>query len=42
MFINDAAERIRNIKRENVLGNSMLDCHKESSREGHARWTISG
>ena len=33
VFVNDSAERIRNIKRENVLGQSMLDCHKESSRE---------
>lgn len=32
-FVNDAAERIRNIKRENILGNSMLDCHKEGSKE---------
>ena len=33
MFVNDAAERIRNIKRENILGNSMINCHKEDSRE---------
>ena len=33
VFVNDAAERIRNIKRENVMGNSMVDCHKEGSKE---------
>lgn len=37
VFVNDAAERIRNIKRENVLGNSMLNCHKEASREKVSR-----
>ena len=29
VFVNDAAERIRNIKRENILGKSMLRCHKD-------------
>ncbi|PKM39121.1 MAG: phosphohydrolase [Firmicutes bacterium HGW-Firmicutes-9] len=33
VFVNDAAERIRNIQRENILGHSMVDCHKETSRE---------
>ena len=33
VFVNDAAEKIRNIKRENVLGHSMLDCHRETSKE---------
>ena len=33
VFVNDAAERIRNIKREAILGNSMVDCHKEGSKE---------
>ena len=33
VFVNDAAERIRNIKRENVMGNSMVACHKEGSKE---------
>lgn len=33
VFVNDAAERIRNIKRGNVLGHSMLDCHKEASKD---------
>ncbi len=33
VFVNDAAERIRNIKRENVLNRSMLNCHKETSKE---------
>jgi len=33
VFVNDAAEHIRNIKREDVLGHSMVDCHKEASRE---------
>jgi len=33
VFVNDAAERIRNIKREDVLGRSMVLCHKESSKE---------
>ena len=32
-FVNDAAERIRNIKREDVLGRSMVLCHKESSKD---------
>ena len=33
VFVNDAAEQIRNIKREEVLGRSMVLCHKESSKE---------
>jgi len=33
VFANDAAERIRNIQREKILDHSMVDCHKESSRE---------
>ena len=33
VFVNDAAERIRNIKREAILGNSIVDCHKEGSKE---------
>ncbi len=33
VFVNDAAERIRNVKRENLVGHSMLDCHKEGSKE---------
>jgi PAS domain S-box-containing protein/putative nucleotidyltransferase with HDIG domain len=33
VFVNDAAERIRNIKRDNILGHSMLDCHRENSKE---------
>lgn len=33
VFVNDAAQRIRNVKRENLLGHSMIDCHKESSQE---------
>lgn len=33
VFVNDAAEQIRKIHRENVLGRSMVDCHKAESRE---------
>jgi PAS domain S-box-containing protein/putative nucleotidyltransferase with HDIG domain len=33
LFVNDAAERIRNVRKEDILGRSMLLCHKESSRE---------
>ncbi len=33
VFVNDAAEQIRKIKRDDIMGNSLLDCHKESSRE---------
>lgn len=33
MFVNDSAERIRNITRESVIGHSMVDCHKEGSKE---------
>ncbi len=33
VFVNDAAENIRSIRREDVLGRSILDCHKEASRE---------
>jgi PAS domain S-box-containing protein len=37
VFVNDAAQRIRNIRREDVLGRSMLECHKEGSREKVSR-----
>lgn len=37
VFVNDAAQRIRNIKREDVLGRSMLECHKQGSREKVSR-----
>jgi len=33
VFVNEAAERIRNVKREDILGKNMLDCHREESRE---------
>ena len=33
VFVNDSAESIRNIKRENVLGHSMLACHQDCSQE---------
>ena len=33
VFVNEAAERIRNVKRNDILGKSMLDCHKQESRE---------
>ena len=33
VFVNDAAESIRSIRRENVLGRSMVLCHKEESKE---------
>lgn len=32
-FVNDAAEQIRNIRREDIVGKSMLDCHKSGSKE---------
>ena len=31
VFVHDAAERIRNVKRENLIGHSMVDCHKDAS-----------
>ena len=33
LFVNDAAEKIRNIKRESVLGHNIVNCHKDSSHE---------
>ncbi len=33
VFVNDAAEQIRKIKRDEKIGKNMLDCHQESSRE---------
>ncbi|MEN6417815.1 MAG: HD domain-containing phosphohydrolase [Clostridiaceae bacterium] len=33
VFVNDAAEQIRNIRREDVLGRSMVLCHKSESKE---------
>ena len=33
VFVNDAAQEIRKVKREDILGKSMLDCHREASRE---------
>lgn len=33
VFVNDAAEQIRNIHREDVLGRSMVLCHKNESKE---------
>lgn len=33
VFVNDAAEQIRNVRRETIVGNSMLNCHKPESRE---------
>ncbi|HWQ06573.1 MAG TPA: HD domain-containing phosphohydrolase [Feifaniaceae bacterium] len=33
VFVNDAAEQIRNIKREEVLGRSMVLCHREDSKD---------
>ena len=33
VFVNDAAERIRSIKRDDVLGRSMVLCHKDTSKE---------
>ncbi len=33
VFVNDAAQQIRNIERENVLDRSMIDCHKAESKE---------
>lgn len=31
-FVNDAAESIRNIRRDDILGQSILDCHQSPSR----------
>lgn len=33
VFVNDAAERIRGIRREDVIGRSMVRCHKEESKD---------
>lgn len=33
VFVNDAAQEIRNVQREHVLGRSMLACHKAESKE---------
>ncbi|NLI54832.1 MAG: HD domain-containing protein [Clostridiales bacterium] len=33
VFVNDSAERIRKVKRDDIMGRSLLDCHKETSRE---------
>ena len=33
VFVNDAAQQIRNIQRENVLNRNMLDCHKVESKD---------
>lgn len=33
VFVNDAAEQIRNIRREDVMGRSMVLCHKSESKE---------
>lgn len=33
VFVNDAAEKIRNVKRGNLLGQNILNCHKEGSQE---------
>ncbi len=33
VFINDAAEQIRSVRREDLLGKSMVDCHRPESRE---------
>lgn len=33
VFVNDAAETIRSVRSGDLIGGSMVDCHKESSRE---------
>ena len=33
VFVNNAAEKIRSIKRETILGKNIISCHKESSHE---------
>jgi PAS domain S-box-containing protein len=33
IYVNPAAETIRNIKEEDLIGNSIIDCHQESSKE---------
>ncbi len=33
VFVNDAAEQIRSVRREDLLGKSMVDCHRPESRE---------
>lgn len=37
VFVNNAAEEIRRIKREDILGSNLLNCHKETSQEKVAR-----
>jgi len=37
LFVNPAAEKIRNLKKESILGNNILQCHQEASREKVAR-----
>ena len=32
-FVNHSAEQIRNIKAEDMIGQHILKCHKDSSRE---------
>jgi len=33
VFVNDAAEQIRSVRREDLLGKSMVDCHRAESKE---------
>ena len=33
VFVNDAAEQIRNVRPEDLLGKSMVNCHRPESRE---------
>lgn len=33
VFVNNAAEKIRSIQKDNILGNNIISCHKENSQE---------
>jgi len=33
VFVNNAAEKIRNIQKKDILGNNIISCHKENSHE---------
>lgn len=33
VFANDAAEQVRNVRREDIIGSSMVDCHQEASKQ---------
>jgi len=37
VFVNRTAERIRNVRREDLMGQSVFDCHMPKSRQGVSR-----